>query len=125
MGKEETYEALDYIIGEVTEIFKTTPFFHIGGDEAYLEKVIDDPDVKKYNKQMCAWEQAEKTEIPSLRKRLPALNERIWNLKGNMPYEEFMRQLEIKDKQLSLLIDDDRQDDLLIGHNFSEDDGKK
>ena len=32
MGKEETYEALDYIIGEVTEIFKTTPFFHIGTD---------------------------------------------------------------------------------------------
>ncbi len=241
MGKEEVYEALDQIIGEISEVFKATPYFHIGGDEAIFEKVLDDPDVKtymanydlgddvhelyrnflirmndivkKHNKQMCvwegfrregkltipkdiivfefetnrylpnhliedgytvvntswkpiyvvnkkkwepktiynwnmwlwqnwypkapsikpiqinesplvigaqmcSWEQAEKVEIPSLRKRLPTYLERIWNTKEQITYEQFMIKLEKTDKLLSILINDTRQDSLLIGHNF-------
>lgn len=84
MGKEEAYEALDVIIGEIASIFKSSPYFHIGGDEAIFDKVADDPSVqdyikkhnidndvhelyrhflvrmnqivKKHNKQMCVWE---------------------------------------------------------------------
>lgn len=32
-GREETYRALDTLIGEMTDIFRTTPYFHIGADE--------------------------------------------------------------------------------------------
>ncbi len=241
MGKEEVYEALDHIIGEMLEIFSTSPYFHIGADEAYFYKVDEDPDVQSYIKnheigedihelyrhflvrmndivkshgkqmcvwegfrqegaiaipkdivvfefetnrylpnllvedgytvvntswkplyvvnkkkwepktiyqwnlwlwdnwfpeapsyspiqieesplvigaQMCAWNQAEESEIPSLRKRLPAFQERIWNTNEKITFDQFMIQLEETDKRLSLLIDDSRQDSLLIGHNF-------
>lgn len=248
MGKEEAYEALDVLIGELAEVFVSTPYFHIGGDEAYFPKVTDDPDVKAYMRkhelgddvhdlyrhfiirlndtvkkhgkqmcvwegfrregkldipkdivvfefetnrylpnhlvedgytvvntswkplyvvnqkkwepktiyewnvwrwenwfpkapsivpiqleqteliigaQMCAWEQQEKVQVPSLRRRLPALNERIWNFEKTLSYEEFMQSMELKDQQLSLLIEDDRQDDKLLGHNFKAEDLEK
>ncbi len=243
MGNEEVYEALDHLIGEICEIFVTTPYFHIGGDEAIFNKVLDDPEVKaymvkyglgenvnelyhnflirmndiikKHNKQMCVWEgfqrdskslipkdivvfefetnrylpnnlvedgytvvntswkplyivnnkkwepktiykwnmwlwqnwwskapssvpiqinesplvigaqmctwdQPEILEIPSLRKRLPAFIERIWNTKERIAFGQFMIQLEQSDKLFSILINDNRQDSLLIGYNFSE-----
>lgn len=241
MGKEEVYTALETIIGEASEIFKSTPYFHIGGDEAIFHKVMDDPDVQAYMKehelgndvhelyrhflvrmrdiihkydkkmavwegfrrdgevvipkdiivfeyetnrylpnhlvedgytvvntswkplyvvnrkkwepktiyewniwrwenwfpkapsiipiqlektpliigaQMCAWEQAEETEIPSIRKRLPAMNERIWNTELTRSYEDFMKAMDETDRRLSLLINDSRQDSLLVNYNF-------
>jgi hexosaminidase len=74
--------------------------------------------------EMCAWEQAEITEIPSIRKRLPALNQRIWNTEEILPYDEFIQLLEITDMKLSLLINDDRQDKLLYDYNFEKEDVK-
>lgn len=68
--------------------------------------------------QMCAWEQAEELEIPSLRKRLPAMAERIWNTSGPLPYEEFLQRMELLDDRLSPIIRDSRQDSLLIGYEF-------
>ena len=241
MGNEKTYEALDVLIGELTSIFKSTPYFHIGGDEAIFNQVTNDPKVqaymkdkqlgedvhelyrhfivrlnnivKKHNKQMCvwegfrregkveipkdiivfefetnrylpnhlvedgytvvntswkplyvvnekkwepktiynwniwrwenwfpkapsiipiqleetpliigaemcSWEQPDSVEIPSIRKRLPALNQRIWNTAANVPYDQFMNNMDQTDQKLSLLINDDRQDSLLLGHNF-------
>ena len=243
MGKEEVYEALAAIFGEITPIFKSTPIIHIGGDEAIFHKLPEDPNVQAFMKehelgddihelyryflvrmndlikshgkqmavwegfrrngevpipkdilvyefetnrylpnhlvedgytvintswkplyvvnqkkwepktiygwniwrwenwfrkapsiipiqleptnliqgaQMCAWEQAAEKEIPSLRKRLPALNERIWNTNQKLSYEDFMRIMNEKDQQLSLLINDSRQDSLLLGHNFQD-----
>ena len=38
MGKEEVYEALDDIFYEIIQIFKASPYFHIGGDEAIFHK---------------------------------------------------------------------------------------
>jgi hexosaminidase len=32
-GRESTYKVLDTIVGEVCEVFKATPYFHIGADE--------------------------------------------------------------------------------------------
>ena len=243
MGKEEVYEALDVIIEEIADVFKTTPYFHIGGDEAIFHKTMDDPDVQAYMKthdlgddvhdlyrhflvrlneivkkhgkqmcvwegfrkegqvpvpkdiivyafetnrylpndlvadgytvvntswkplyvvnkkkwepktiynwnmwrwenwfpkapsftpiqveehplivgaQMCAWEQPEKVGFPSLRMRLPALNERIWNTEKQVPYEVFIQKLEETDKKLSLLVGDTRQDSLLHNYNFEK-----
>ncbi len=241
MGRAEVYQALDLLIGEVLSIFTATPYFHIGGDEAYFAKVLEDSDVqaymaehqlgeihelyrhflirmntivKKHGKQMCvwegfsrqgnisipkdilvfefetnkylpndlvedgytvvntswkplyvvnqkkwspktiynwniwrwenwwdrvpsftpiqlkpspkiigaemcAWEQPDSVEIPSIRKRLPSMMERIWNQEEKIPYEQFATYLEQTDQRLSKLINDDRQDDLLEGYEFS------
>ena len=244
MGNETTYEALDQIIGETLDIFKTTPYFHIGGDEAIFNKVMDDPQVQAYMRdqgleedvhelyrhflvrmneivkkhgkqmcvwegfgpegkidipkdiivfefetnrylpneliedgytvvntswkplyvvnqkkwepktiyqwnrwrwenwwdqapsfepiqveksdlvigaQMCAWEQKEEVEIPSLRQRLPAFVERIWTTEEKIPFEEWNKRIKVQDAKLSRLINDTRQDSLLKGHNFTKD----
>lgn len=241
MGSEAAYEALDQIIGELVGIFKASPYFHIGGDEAIFNKVEDDPKVqaylaehgiaqdvhelyrhflvrmndivKKHNKQMCvwegfgregeieipkdiivfefetnrylpnhlvedgytvvntswkplyvvnqkkwepqtiynwnlwrwenwwpkapsyqpiqvektpliigaqmcAWEQAGEVEIPSIRRRLPAFVERIWNTEEKISFEEWASRIDETDTRLSRLINDTRQDSLLDGHNF-------
>lgn len=240
MGKDEVYHALEKIIAEAVTIFKSSPYFHIGGDEAIFTSVTKDPYVKSYMKehnlgtdvhelyrhflirmndivkkqgkqmcvwegfrsegklpipkdiivyefetnrylpgdlvadgyqvvntswkpiyvvnkkkwepktiydwniyqwsnwwpkapsynpiqiektplvvgaQMCAWEQSDEVEIPSLRKRLPVYLERIWNTEKKVSYEEMMNRLSKTDDILSKLINDDRQDNLLIGHN--------
>lgn len=243
MGKEEVYETLEKIIGEIAEIFQASPYIHIGGDEAIFYKSEEDPDVmkyvqqheigedvhelyrhflvrmnnivKKYDKQMCvwegfnnegeieipkdiivfefetnrylpnllvedgytvvntswkplyvvnnkkwepktiygwnmwrwenwfekapsytpiqvehspliigaqmcAWEQAGASEIPSLRKRLPAFMERVWNTKPVISYDQLMDRINILDTTLTLLINDDRQDAQLIDYNFEK-----
>ncbi|TRX61680.1 family 20 glycosylhydrolase [Fulvivirga sp. M361] len=50
MGKEEVYQALEEIISEIAPVFKSSPYFHIGGDEAIFNKTTEDPDVKAYMK---------------------------------------------------------------------------
>jgi len=245
MGKEEVYNALDEIFSEILPIFKSTRYFHIGGDEARFAKVMEDSHVKKYMKekdlgnkdvhelyrhflvrmndivkkydkqaciwegfarngsvkipkdmivfefeslyhlpdeliedgytvvnaswkplyvvnekkwepktiydwnmwqfrnwwsrspatenpiqlketpliigaQMCTWEQPEEVEFTSLRKRLPVMNERLWNTDENLSYEEFMTHLDRTDAKLSTLVNDSKQDDLFIGYNHKE-----
>ncbi|MEM6345939.1 MAG: family 20 glycosylhydrolase [Bacteroidota bacterium] len=243
MGREAVYVALDSIIGEIATIFQTSPYFHIGGDEAIFNQVAQDPDVKVYmaahdlgtdvhelyrhflvrmneivkrhgkqmcvwegfgpegqveipqdiivfefetnrylpdqlvkdgytvvnaswkplyvvnqkkwepqtiyawnmwrwdnwwpeapsfhsiqidrsplviGAQMCAWEQPATVEFPSLRKRLPAFVERIWNTQEKLSYERFMTQLESTDQKLSQLSGNHRQDSLLLDYNFAK-----
>ena len=81
-GREDTYKALDTLTGELCDVFRSTPYFHIGGDEvskgywndaeagAYMKAHnIDDAEelyrhfivrmneiVKKHNKKMIVWE---------------------------------------------------------------------
>ena len=50
MGREAAYAALDTIIGEIAGAFRTTPYIHIGGDEASLDELTADADVKRYMK---------------------------------------------------------------------------
>ncbi|MEO0468782.1 MAG: family 20 glycosylhydrolase [Bacteroidota bacterium] len=68
--------------------------------------------------QMCAWEQPADAEIPSLRKRLPVMNERLWQLAKSVSLEDLLTKLEQTDHRLSQLIGDGRQDSLLIGYDF-------
>ena len=70
--------------------------------------------------QMCSWEQAGEAEIPSLRKRLPVFIERVWNNKEKMPFEDFFVRVEKNDLKLSKIINDNRQDSILLG--FDSDD---
>ena len=71
--------------------------------------------------QMCSWEQSGDAEIPILRKRLPFFSERVWNDKPSKSFEEIFSTVERTDKILSLLINDNRQDSILIGYNFKKD----
>tara|TARA_X000000950_G_scaffold165307_1_gene202001 strand:- start:1510 stop:3117 length:1608 start_codon:yes stop_codon:yes gene_type:complete len=253
IGSEKVYDAIDQLIGEIIEVFDTSPFFHIGGDEANLELYKNVPEinsfmkknnlgtdvhelfryflvrmneiVKKHNKkmflwegfrregkieiprdvvvfafetmyhlpshliedgftvvntswtplylvngglkqprarravwspetiyswniwrwehwwyktpvyknpmqleetsqiigaQMCSWEQAGEAEIPTLRKRLPVFIERVWNNKQKISFEEFFPKVEKNDIKLSKIINDKRQDSVLVG--FDSDD---
>ena len=71
--------------------------------------------------QMCSWEQSGDAEIPVLRKRLPFFSERVWNNKPSKSFEEIFSTVERTDKILSLIINDHRQDSILIGYNFKKD----
>ena len=59
---------------------------------------------------MCAWEQKQEQEFPSLRQRLPAFSERIWNIRKTGSVDEFMSDLARTDEVLSRLVNDSRQD---------------
>lgn len=51
LGKEEVHEALEKIISELSGIFKSAPYFHIGADEAYFAVLAKDDDAKAAIKQ--------------------------------------------------------------------------
>lgn len=50
MGREEVYAALDTLFSEIVPIFKASPYFHIGGDEARFDRVLEDSNVQTYMK---------------------------------------------------------------------------
>jgi len=68
--------------------------------------------------QFCSWEQAGEAEIPVLRKRLPSFTEKVWNNKEVLPFEIFFPKVEKNDEKLSKIINDKRQDTLLLGYNY-------
>jgi hexosaminidase len=48
MANEEIYPALDAIIGEMCEVFRSSPYFHIGGDEVSMGRVALHPGYKAF-----------------------------------------------------------------------------
>ena len=50
MASEKLYTALDTLIGEMCAIFKASPYFHIGGDEANIYGVGKTPEEQAYMK---------------------------------------------------------------------------
>ena len=71
--------------------------------------------------QMCAWEQTDEGEIPSLRRRVPPFVERIWNTDYKLPYEEFYTNLDQSDNRLTSIIKNSDQDSLLVGYKIIDD----
>ena len=61
------------------------------------------PSVPVFGAQMCAWEQPPEAEIPSLRWRLPAMCERIYNPDSGKPYADFARRFQRTDVLLDTL----------------------
>ena len=54
--------------------------------------------------QMCAWEQPGSAELPSLRQRLAAMSERIWNPDAGRTVADFTERLRTTDALLSRLL---------------------
>ncbi len=54
--------------------------------------------------QMCTWEQPEAIEVASLRTRLPAMSERIWNPDAGRTYDDYAQRAAATDQLLSKLI---------------------
>lgn len=225
MASEEAYEGLDILIGEMLEIFKSTPYFHIGADEARIDRAKLAPSYEAYCKkhklknpyelyihfinrldaivkkhgrqtivwgdfhgddvpedvipmcwrnnskapkayvndgykiinatwnplyvvnqtwdtvnivedargkhrpetiyawnlkefdtttlpsdediigaQICAWESGGEIQVPSLRSRIPAMSERIWNMNAGKSYEDFKQRYDAVDPKLDKLI---------------------
>jgi hexosaminidase len=48
MASEELYPALDTIIGEMCAVFRSSPYFHIGGDEVSMGRVALHPGYKAF-----------------------------------------------------------------------------
>ncbi len=74
------------------------------GAKATDAGVLVPPEDKVFGAQICAWEQPEKAELPSLRLRLPAMAERIWNPDGGQEYSDFARRLTATDSLLERLV---------------------
>jgi hexosaminidase len=48
MANEALYSALDTIIGEMCDVFRSSPYFHIGGDEVSMGRVALHPEYKAF-----------------------------------------------------------------------------
>jgi hexosaminidase len=48
MGKDAVYDALDTLIGEMSDVFHESPYIHIGCDEVFGQGMEDDPDIRRY-----------------------------------------------------------------------------
>jgi hexosaminidase len=46
IGRDATIAALGELIGELADVFRSSPYVHIGGDEAHLAGVDEDPDAR-------------------------------------------------------------------------------
>ena len=61
------------------------------------------PDIPVLGAQMCSWEQPPEVELPSLRWRLPAMCERVYNPDTGKPYADFARRFQQTDVLLDNL----------------------
>ncbi len=63
-----------------------------------------EPNDKVIGGQMCSWEMNEEMEVPGLRSRLPAANERFWTIDRTRTYEDFHDRWRRTDRILQCLI---------------------
>ena len=45
---ERAYEAIDTLVGEICDVFKSSPYFHTGGDEVVMANLNRCPDIKAF-----------------------------------------------------------------------------
>jgi hypothetical protein len=54
--------------------------------------------------QICTWAQPDAAELPSLRRRVAAMSERIWNPSSGRTVEDFLNRLEVSDARLTKML---------------------
>jgi len=62
------------------------------------------PTDKMIGAQICCWEQGGEIQVPSLRPRLPAMCERVWNPDAGKTFEDFAGRLKATDRVLDRLL---------------------
>jgi hexosaminidase len=72
--------------------------------KAFKTPINVNPTPLVHGAEMCAWEQADKTELPSLRQRLAAMSERLWNPEAGRSYQDFSARLNATDAALTKLL---------------------
>ena len=45
---DDMYKHLDTLVGEMCEVFKSSPYFHMGGEEPYFFEIEESPATRKY-----------------------------------------------------------------------------
>ncbi|MCY2930248.1 MAG: family 20 glycosylhydrolase, partial [Planctomycetota bacterium] len=48
MASEDMYKGMDTLVGEICDVFRSTPYYHMGGDECWLEGVGNTEAEKAY-----------------------------------------------------------------------------
>lgn len=74
------------------------------GSKACPDSIRVNPTPLLLGAQMCAWEQREEIELPSLRRRLPAMSERLWSPDTGLNVNYFLVRLSPTDVRLGQLI---------------------
>lgn len=74
------------------------------GAKAEAPGTVVAPSERLIGAQMCAWEQGESQELPSLRGRVPAMAERIWNPDAGRDFADFHRRFDATNKLLDALV---------------------
>lgn len=77
------------------------------GNSAWNAPIVLKPSAPILGAQMCSWEQTEEKELPSLRQRLAAMSERLWNPSFDEGFAEFSTRLDRTDKKFTALLDDE------------------
>lgn len=82
-------------------IYQFKPF----GAKSSDKGTIVQPSPLVIGAQMCAWEQPQTAEIPSLRGRLPAMSERLWNPGAGKDFSNFEGRFQATDAIFTKLLD--------------------
>jgi hexosaminidase len=72
--------------------------------KAYKNPIVVPPTKQVLGASLCAWEQSESIELATLRERLAAMSERIWNPNAGCSFAEFAARLKATDASLSRLL---------------------
>jgi hexosaminidase len=63
-----------------------------------------EPTPKVLGAQICAWEEGGEVQTPALRKRVPAMSERVWSPEAGKSWQDFSARLAPTDERLSRLV---------------------
>ncbi len=83
-------------------MYRWEHWYHIS--PAFEKPIQVQPTDQIIGAQMCAWEQPDELELPSLRHRVPAMAERIWNPQAGRTFADFEARLKDTDAKLDKLL---------------------
>jgi hexosaminidase len=72
--------------------------------KAFENAIAVEPTPHVLGAQLCAWEQPQEIELPTLRQRLAAMSERIWNPDAGRSFADFSQRLTHTDAALDKLL---------------------
>ena len=71
---------------------------------SYISPIQLDSSSEVLGGQLCAWEMSEDQTVPSLRSRMAAMSEILWNGRGRRPYSNFKKRYDLVNEKANLLL---------------------